>query len=596
MDWRRGASAALALVLSAAAGCAATLEEVGPQQAADRARPGVERVRELRFLAPVGAREQTREERKAELAAELARSDEATVAARVDRQLETLSYQLFGMLPVHVDLERAMPQASTDNLAGYYDTEEKNLTLIRGSSEAAAGVVGHELVHALQDQHFDIGEARRATRDNDAAMALRALIEGDATLAGLDFGSLRELQAASMADDERRGVILASLSLSRFAEELENRSPLLLIENKWFRYEGGFGFVSAVHADLGWAGVDALYADPPESTEQILYPERYLDRRERPVSIELAAPPDGWQLRRENDLGLFETRLLLRGRGVWFADAIASAWDGDRYALWEGGGEDGGLALVWYTVWSGPREAARFARAYAASLARLDPTAETWAVATEDRVVAVVPAAPPGRAAELLAQLRRSRWSPPPDAAPPESFWRRLATYPLRVRRLDRVREVSMLGDGLLRYRGHDGGSRLSVLGGLALHALSRPGQLRVDLAGGLLGLRSNPRGDRELKLLPALRGYLRDDGAFDLHLLEDPLFGRSALRIGRSAELDVVELAFALRWRREPDRVQLSLPFGLLDYTQSVEGRRLRALRVPFTSRWLVCAGCAAQ
>jgi hypothetical protein len=579
-----------ALVLCAAAGCAgARLEPNDPQVLADRARAGVERVRSLRFLKPVGAREQTREERRAEVAKRLAQS-EATKPDAV--RPEYVAYQLFGLLPIEFDTRAAATALDADNLAGYYSDE--SLTVIRGNfdSDSENTVIGHELVHALQDQHFSLRALRGAPRDNDAGMALRALIEGDATVAGYDFGLFQELEATSTTDSDARAAALLLLSVSRSLEVAQSDAPRLFVENQMFNYEGGFGFASAIHADLGWPGVDALYSDPPESTEQILYPERYLDWRERPAAIELAPPPDGWTRGYENDLGLFETQLLLSERGVWFAETIASDWDGDRYVVWE---SEQGPALVWYTVWSTPEAAQRFAGPYARALRKRDPDAETWAIATEGRVVSVVPSAPPGSANELLAQLRRSRFTIPEGSSEaPASTPPGLAGFPVRVTRFARVRQIDLLGGLLATYRGSEDGSRLRLVGGLALRSEQAPGRFRVALAIGQLGLRRDAqRGDTELLLLPALKATWRG-GAFDVYLLKDSLLtGWSALRVARSAELDAFELGPLLRWRRDPARARLTLPFGLLEYTRTAEGSALRALHVPFTSRWLVCAGC---
>lgn len=41
--------------------------------------------------------------------------------------------------------------------------------------------VVHELVHALQDQHFDLGaQFDELDAEDEAAVALRAIVEGDA--------------------------------------------------------------------------------------------------------------------------------------------------------------------------------------------------------------------------------------------------------------------------------------------------------------------------------------------------------------------------------------------------------------------------------
>ncbi|MBI1830617.1 MAG: hypothetical protein HYR84_04110 [Planctomycetes bacterium] len=65
---------------------------------------------------------------------------------------------------------------------GFYDIKEKTLYLyddIAGNYER--GVLVHEMVHALQDQHFGLAKLHQETFGTDAELAMAALIEGDAT-------------------------------------------------------------------------------------------------------------------------------------------------------------------------------------------------------------------------------------------------------------------------------------------------------------------------------------------------------------------------------------------------------------------------------
>src|SRR5258708_4649423 len=65
---------------------------------------------------------------------------------------------------------------------GYYDIKEKTLYLyddITGAYER--GVLIHEMVHALQDQHFGLDKLHQTDDADDAELAKTALIEGDAT-------------------------------------------------------------------------------------------------------------------------------------------------------------------------------------------------------------------------------------------------------------------------------------------------------------------------------------------------------------------------------------------------------------------------------
>jgi hypothetical protein len=74
------------------------------------------------------------------------------------------------------------PAGAAAGIQGYYSTKDKALYLyddVRGNYQR--GVLIHELVHALQDQHFKLDKLHQADFGSDAERARAALIEGDAT-------------------------------------------------------------------------------------------------------------------------------------------------------------------------------------------------------------------------------------------------------------------------------------------------------------------------------------------------------------------------------------------------------------------------------
>lgn len=138
-----------------------------------------------------------------------------------------------------------------------------------------------------------------------------------------------------------------------------------------FTYGQGEAFVAALRDEGGWDAVDAAYADPPVSTEQILHPEKYFGARDDPTPVALPDPAaalgDGWTLVHENALGELQTAVLLANQEASgfgplpeAAAAAAAGWDGDRYALWTDGQAE---VLVWRSVWDGDAEAAEFVAA-----------------------------------------------------------------------------------------------------------------------------------------------------------------------------------------------------------------------------------------
>ena len=150
-------------------------------------------------------------------------------------------------------------ETDREKLAGFYDSESKRLVvkLHRGRARFSRGVLLHELVHALQDQHFDLARlhTNAAAVSADAERALSCLIEGEAILAvaelmNYDFAAHSDLAAAKGEMEEERF-------------------------DKLFTYGRGFELVKHLRADGGWAAVTAAFANPPRSTGVVLNPAGY---------------------------------------------------------------------------------------------------------------------------------------------------------------------------------------------------------------------------------------------------------------------------------------------------------------------------------
>ena len=113
--------------------------------------------------------------------------------------------------------------------------------------------------------------------------------------------------------------------------------------------------------------VDAAYADPPDSTEQIIAIEKW-NAREEPIPITLpdlaATLGEGWDEADSSPVGQATIAIILEYHGIVAvdADAAAAGWGGDRAAVVTG--PDDQFALVWRLAWDGPQDATEFVDAY----------------------------------------------------------------------------------------------------------------------------------------------------------------------------------------------------------------------------------------
>lgn len=285
--------------------------------------------------------------------------------------------QMLGLLDADQDVETLLRQLLRDQIAGLYDPSTKRFFLASGLHPALVRTtLAHELVHALDDQHYDLGAALDARRgDADRQWAYQALAEGSATLV---HSRWMEANIGSFAGDDLREVMKqASKGLDGVPEVLWK--PLV------GAYLSGTAFLvrssDALTAQLKQprpGDVDRAFAAPPESSEQVLHPEKYWDEAQHDaptaVALEVGELPDGWRVAGEDTLGeigvalattqpaasaKFDPLALARLRHT---NEAATGWDGDRHVLLE---RDGARVLVSEFVFDAQEDAAQFGAALA---------------------------------------------------------------------------------------------------------------------------------------------------------------------------------------------------------------------------------------
>ncbi|HEY6876939.1 MAG TPA: hypothetical protein VI299_02930 [Polyangiales bacterium] len=326
-----------------------------------------ERLRGLTFRQPVDVSI----EGKAAMRAYVERTIDRDLLDRARRR-----YVSLGAISPDLDVRALLVEVMEDELVGYYDPKEKRLAVRADIARALEqdgprslawrATVVHELVHALQDQYFDLASKIDQVRSTDADDAFGALVEGDATLVMLGYTA--ELSGESMRSVvEQPDRILAALT--RPPEQLTpalRAAPALLREPLLFRYREGAHFCGRLVRAKGWARVDDAQRSPPLSTRAIRNPDEFL-RGARDYALALPPFPDArWTTRDEDVLGGLELGVFL-GLDTVAAARVLEDWRGDRYQVLE---RDGALA----SFWSIELASKSSARLVASGLARLhDP-------------------------------------------------------------------------------------------------------------------------------------------------------------------------------------------------------------------------------
>jgi hypothetical protein len=213
-------------------------------------------------------------------------------------------------------------------------------------------VMVHELMHALQDQHFKLGEKETALmRDTDANLAYHAVLEGEAVLvmvahilakSGLELDEI-------VKDDAMLGMIS---SAAQAEQMIDPATPKYFAEMLKFPYLEGLKFVVAAYRRGGWKELDRIHADPPRTTRQIMHPEEYFNRSFKPRPFDASKPANAISA---EHLGEFHWAFLVGA-------ANARGWVNDRAVV----SRDGRVQVA--TTWESPDRAAAFASAYGAFL------------------------------------------------------------------------------------------------------------------------------------------------------------------------------------------------------------------------------------
>src|SRR5262245_30331540 len=135
---------------------------------------------------------------------------------------------------------------------GYYDLQKKTVFLYDDVKDSYwRGTLVHEMVHALQDQHFGLSKLHATSFGSDRERALAALIEGDATYTMIEV----------LQKEQPHVAFMLKTTLEK-AKNLDNA----------FAYGLGAKYVKALKDRGGWKAVDARYKFAPTSTASILHP------------------------------------------------------------------------------------------------------------------------------------------------------------------------------------------------------------------------------------------------------------------------------------------------------------------------------------
>lgn len=422
---RRGAAWQSAIVASAIllAGCAYSLVSGATLNRAkvDKVEQGIQDIRQLHFTKPVPIVVKDRDDAEHQMETDLMRD-------YTDNQLRAdgAAGALVGLYPSGMDLKAESLKLLRSQVAGFYDPHSKEMILVEGSTDlgffmnaaefvaqrdiAGEMVLAHEFTHALQDQHFDLDGKLDAVKNNDdRALALKSVAEGDATLAGYAYVAGRMDSSVADALLSHLGEITKSLAQQTPGAPEGISTPLI------FQYSDGVRFVAEAYRRGGWKAVDALYARPPLSAHQIIHSADYFVHMTPPINVSVRGyeqTPGEWTKVDDDTYGELLLRVILqRNLGKDAPEvALAQRWAGDQMVILQSGQD---ISAIWIIDFTDSASAAKFAATYKVMLDKLLGYTRHEVDQKNSAVLIVV-----GKAAQSFTTMGPSIWADSTIVAP----------------------------------------------------------------------------------------------------------------------------------------------------------------------------------
>lgn len=263
-----------------------------------------------------------------------------------------------GLLQPGQNLETIMVKVLTEQIAGSYDSETKEITVVAGKglgSTADEVTMSHEVCHGLQDQNFNLNAAPLDNKayNGDNSTAVQALVEGDATNTMLEYAQTY-ISMQDLLKMQQEGQQTSSPEL--------DAAPLYLRRSLLFPYEKGLEFVQALQENGGDVLIDQAFKNPPLSTELIMHPKKYIEGTDSPRVVAMpdlaAALGKGWKKINDDCMGEFDIQVWFEQYAPAKSVEVSEGWGGNTIQYYQGTGKD--YLMPNMTVWDHPLDAEDF--------------------------------------------------------------------------------------------------------------------------------------------------------------------------------------------------------------------------------------------
>jgi len=242
----------------------------------NRSMARVEKVRELEFERPVPVEIQTR--------SEFQNRSGGYNYSTADRLHQNVKWE--AMLMVGEDTSAIATQQSNRGatVGGFYSPTEDRIVVVsenETSPKLDEITLAQELFHALQDQKYNFSNFRSQTQEGHNAND--GIIEGD--------GNYVDYLYEQRCEEEWDCLMPRSSGGGGGSPDIHFGLYFVSFQP----YSSGPGFVQELHEEQGWGAVNAVYENPPASSEQVIHPDKYGEDQPTEIDFEDRSN-DEWEI------------------------------------------------------------------------------------------------------------------------------------------------------------------------------------------------------------------------------------------------------------------------------------------------------------
>lgn len=255
-----------------------------------------------------------------------------------------------------------------DFAGGVFEADQNRIVLAgTGFYDLEKYAYAYQYGLAMLDENFDIYD-QFCQGGKDACLAESALISGD-----IHFTQQLWMQTYPSQFKPEEYFNLAAPE-----PYFRSSAPAYFNARRNFALTYGVPFAAHLYDTNGWKTINYTYRYPPETSEQVIHPEKYDTREKRILLYDpnlLASLGEGWELVERETLGEWITYLLLTVpdyqaaiRPDEEAASAAAGWGGDTYQVFYNQESDAAL-LAAHWIWDTADDHAEFLESFTASQA-----------------------------------------------------------------------------------------------------------------------------------------------------------------------------------------------------------------------------------